>query len=150
MTKKTRKYEENYSLEQKVKRIRKYNAKFMREQLKKIHKDHELYFLIDPKTGTWKGRKHGMEVPAVQVGHGDTLSKLPSGAPERIYIEDADFNQYSNWFGETKSKGAIFKKTGVDIGGVPVERRTALMWERLGKLKKGTVENAPIHEGWIP
>ncbi len=36
----------------------------------------------------------------------------------------------------------------VDIGGVPVEERTARFYERMGVLDPGMVDNAPVSQGW--
>ena len=119
----------------------------MNRQLQTIlrNPNHPLQFLINPATRYWFGRVQGLEVPAVQAGHAESLY---SEAPERLFLEDADFNQTSNWVGE--SKGAVFQKGGIVIGGVPVERSTAMMWQRLGLLPGGTVESSPSHPGWTP
>jgi hypothetical protein len=102
---------------------------FMRQALKTIVADenHPLRFLVRPGGSKWLGRTHLTELPTVQAGH---LTSRHSGAVERFAIEDAFFNQVSNWKGETQ--GAIFHKTAVEIGGVAVEERTAQMWQRLG------------------
>jgi hypothetical protein len=84
---------------------------------------------VNPSTGNWIARSHLSESPTVQAGH---LTSRFSGAAERFALEDAFFNQLSSCTGE--SKGAIFFKTAVDVGGVPVEARTAEMWRRLGLL----------------
>lgn len=127
---------------------RAHNRAFAREMLRKILDEptHLLGFLVDRDAGTWLGRSHlDEEVPSMQVGHGTSLH---SGAEERLYLEDALFNQLSNWLGETK--GVIFEKSGVLIGGVPVELRTAIMWENLGLLPPGTVSGAAASEGYVP
>ena len=108
--------------------------------------DHPLKFLLSPKGDRFLGRRHGSEFyPTVQAGHAISFH---GGAPERLFVEDADFNQMSNWRGERQ--GYIFEKTGVNIHGVPVERSTAEQWERLGLLPTGTVGKCPIHMGWRP
>jgi hypothetical protein len=118
--------------------------KFMRAQLKVVsQKGHPLNFLVDPATKSWKARTHLSQRPTVQAGH---LTSRHSGAVERFALEDSYFNQVSNWLGEMQ--GAIFEKSAISIGGVPVELRTAQMWERLGKLPTGTVKHAPRHSGW--
>lgn len=105
---------------------------FMNKSLRTITNDpsHPLRFLVDPTTGKWRARLDSSDLPSVQAGH--RISRH-SGAPERFSLEDATFNQVSNWRGETQ--GAIFVKEAVDIGGVPVERRTAEMWDRMGCLR---------------
>jgi Bacterial toxin 5 len=90
---------------------------------------HPLRFLINPKTQNWRARSHLSQDPTVQAGH---LTSRHSGEPERFAIEDAFFNQASSNKGETQ--GAIFRKQAVEIGGVPVELRTALQYQRLGKI----------------
>ena len=106
---------------------------------------HLLSFLVDEQKGKWRGTRHGSETPAIQIGHAESLH---AGGAEGLFLEDADFNQMSNWKGERQ--GAIFQKSGVLIGGIPVERRTAQMWEAVGELPPGTVAGAPISRGWIP
>jgi RHS repeat-associated protein len=105
---------------------------FMNSALKIIKQNphHPLRFLVDPDTGKWIARSHLSQEPAVQAGH---LVSRHSGAAQRFALEDAFFNQVSNWKGETQ--GAIFTKSAVDIQGVAVELRTAQMWKRLGLLE---------------
>ena len=102
---------------------------FMQKALAQIlaDPDHLLRKLVDPQTKDWWARSHLSELPGVQAGH---LTSRHSGAPERFALEDPFYNQVSNWKGETQ--GAIFNKPAVDIGGVPVERRTADEWRRQG------------------
>jgi RHS repeat-associated protein len=125
---------------------RRFNRRFAREALKIIRSDkkHPLRFLLDKTGKKFASRAHGADQPAVQVGHRESFH---SGAEEALFLEDADFNQTSNWLGETF--GAIFQKRGVVIGGVHVEYRTAAMWERLGLLPEGTVAASPISLGRI-
>jgi RHS repeat-associated protein len=104
---------------------------FMRRALATIKRqpNHPLRFLVDPNTGKWRARSHLSTKPTVQAGH---MTSRHSGAPERFALEDSFFNQVSNWRGETQ--GAIFRKPAVEIGGVPVDARTAEVWRRLGCL----------------
>jgi len=124
---------------------RKYNQRFSQMCVSQILsvQEHPLLFLVDPVTRWWKATRHGKDDHSVQIGH---LESYHSGAKERLCLEDADFNQVSNWKGERH--GAIFQKSCVLIGGVHVEYRTALMWESCGPLVKGTVASAPRTEGW--
>lgn len=140
-------------------RVRRYNQQFMSKALRTILDDpeHPLGFLVDRDARRWRSRVHGeYDVPAVQAGH---KISFHSGEPERLCIEDADFNQWSNWFGE--NRGTIFDKPIVLIGGVPVEKTTASRWESHTRglmeeggdpskylLPPGTVEAAPSHPGW--
>jgi hypothetical protein len=104
---------------------------------------HPLIFLVDLSTRNWKARQLYTLDPTVQAGH---LTSRHSGEPERLALEDSMFNQMSSHVGE--SKGAIFFKSAVLIGNVPVELRTARMWERLGALPQGTVDIAAVSSGW--
>ena len=89
----------------------------------------------------------------VQAGHLTSLSQLKAEAAagltpgqERFALQDAWLNQYDNIAGE--NAGVFMTRTAVDIGGIPVETRTAQMWEREGYLPPNTVINAPSHKGW--
>lgn len=127
---------------------RPYNQRFAAEMLERILavNPHPLDFLVDRASGAWRAKRvHGREVPSFQVGHAESLH---GGAAERLFIEDADFNQLSNWTGE--SKGVIFQKPGVLIGRVHVELATAQMWERLGLIPRGTVKASVVSHGWLP
>ena len=124
----------------------KHNRQFMNRARGTIAADpeHPLRFLLDGRD-EWLSREKYSGVPTVQAGH--MISKH-SQLPERLALEDSTFNQWSSNRGE--SQGAIFWKPAVDIGGVPVDRRTAMLWEAAGKLPVGTVGAAEAHEGWAP
>jgi hypothetical protein len=68
--------------------------------------------------------------------------------PERFALQDAWSNQMDNKSGEMH--GVFFNRTAIDIDGVPVERRTAMQWEKEGLLAPGSVANALPHTGWSP
>lgn len=124
-------------------------AMFMRWALQEILAAgamHPLAFLVDPVTRNWRARWHANEhAPAVQAGH---LQSFHSGAPERLALEDADQNQLKNWTVENRWRGGITLTTAVVIGGIPVEKATATLWERLSLLPEGTTMNARPHPGW--
>jgi RHS repeat-associated protein len=126
---------------------RRFNQRFARAQLRTIlsSSEHPLSFLVSRATQSWLGRSVWSTEPAVHVGH---ATSFHSGAEERLYLEDPFFNNLSNWLGE--SLGVIFEKSGVLIGDVPVELRTANLWENLGLLPTGTVVNAAASQGYIP
>jgi len=105
-------------------------------------KDHPLAQLLDPKTGQFKGRSITSPVVSVHAGH--TISRF-SGAAPYFALEDPVLNAFWN-IGE--SVGAVFLKPAVVIGGIPVEYKTAWLWEQAGMLKKGTVRSAPFSVGW--
>lgn len=111
---------------------------------------HPLAFLIDWTTGTWHSRLGSRrqnsrdDIAAVQPGH---LTSFRSGAPERLALEDADFNQEKNY--AIESRRGIVIASAVAIEGIPVESATAHMWDRVGVLRpKGLVNAAPPHPGW--
>jgi hypothetical protein len=97
----------------------------------------------DWSTVRWRSRAHLSEQPTVQAGH---LTSFHSGAEERLALEDSWFNQVSSQRGETQ--GAIFQKSAVLLGGLPVEYRTAKMWESGRKWHPGTVDEALASLGW--
>jgi Bacterial toxin 5 len=99
----------------------------------------------DWSTIRWKDASHLSESEGVQAGH---LDSFLSGLAERLALEDSYFNQNSSWTAE--SKGVALSKLAVVIGGLPVELRTAIMWERVGLLPKGTVAKAVASQGWSP
>ena len=117
----------------------------MEEALAKIKdKDHPLKDLLyDSKKENWTSRADDADEPTVQAGH---LVSRHADLREYFALEDSSLNQLSGKRGETQ--GHIFVKTAIDIGGIPVERRTAELWEKQGKLDVGTVENAQAHPGW--
>jgi hypothetical protein len=97
----------------------------------------------------WQGRRHGLDVPAVQAGH---RTSRHSGAPEAFAVEDADLNQYSNWTAE--SKGYITMKDSIIVDGFIVDRPSALLWSGTETgvatgLSRTLVERAPSHPGWV-
>lgn len=98
----------------------------------------------------WQGRRHAMNTPTVQAGH--RVSKH-SGAPERLAIEDADFNQLSNWVGETQR--ITFEKPTIMLQGVIVDKASAMRWagpemSKVTGLTPKMIESAPAHPGWSP
>jgi len=126
---------------------RSHNPIFAKEQLKTIldTPGHPLKFLVDEKTGNWTSRRDSADVPSMQVGH---MVSLHSGTPERLALQDSGQNQAAAHVGE--SRGCIFHNEAILIGGVPVEKESAKLWERLGELPEGTVAAAEPHPGWSP
>jgi hypothetical protein len=106
---------------------------------------------VNPQTKNWWGRSHlDPDSPSVQAGH--KVSRH-SGEPEHFALEDAFYNQRANWRGERL--GVVECRECISIGGVPVEKRTAELWEAQGLdgfpgLEPGTVANAPENTGWSP
>lgn len=135
--------------------------RFMRWALKQIAqklKDDPdntlLKFLVttDPKTGKlhFKARTHLSQEPTVQAGHRTSFFAGLAG-PEYLFLEDSFYNQMSNWTAESK-KAVLQKEAAVLIDGVPVDARTAKMWEseEVHAIPRGTVANAPRVPGWAP
>jgi len=125
------------------------NGVFMEEALAKIKDEkHPLHHLLyDSKRENWTSRADDADEPTVQAGHLVSRHLVSRhGLRECFALEDSSLNQLSGQMGETQ--GHIFVKTAIDIKGIPVERRTAELWEKQGKLAAGTVENAQPHPGW--
>jgi hypothetical protein len=130
------------------------NDAFMRQALKKILADpnHPLGFLVDREKRDWLGRAEDFDGPGVQAGHRVTKAYVKqSGEPEQLALQDAQYNQTAGQRGETQ--GAIFYNEAVEIGGIPVEKRTAEFYERQGAashpgLPPGTVASAKPSLGW--
>lgn len=133
-------------------------AAFMRWALARIlgTPGHLLAFLVDPVTKEFHsqfGTRHkralkNEDYPAVQAGHLVSFHGLDDAADERLALQDADFNQEQNYTAERPGIRAVVFSQAVEIGGVPVEGRTAQMWENLDLLPKGTVKAAPASLGW--
>jgi hypothetical protein len=122
------------------------NRLFMDEALATIAADdqHPLRKLLNEEGTDWLSRRADADVPTVNAGHMLSRQALRE---ERFALEDSTYNQLSNHRGETQ--GYIFEKgDALDIEGVPVERRTAEMWERTKVIPEGTVANARPHRGW--
>ncbi|AKJ32072.1 hypothetical protein AAW51_5381 [Caldimonas brevitalea] len=131
--------------------------------LREIARDpaHLLRFLIEPKP-SGKGmrflvpptREHHNLIGGdyVESGHLTSNWSLGSGAtaaPEHLALQDAYSNQLDNVSIEQRHIGGFAERKAIDIGGVPVELRTARMWESEGKLPAGTVAGAKPHTGWV-
>jgi hypothetical protein len=131
---------------------------FMRWALARIvgTKGHPLAFLVDPVTKTFHsqyGTRHKLALknedhPPVQAGHLVSFHGLAHASHERLALQDADFNQEQNYTAERPGIRAIVFSQAVEIGGIPVEGRTAQMWEDLHLLPKGSVAAAPASHGW--
>jgi hypothetical protein len=107
-----------------------------------------LKFLVNPDTEHWRSTQKYSHDPSVNAGH---VVSRHSEMEERFAIEDAMYNQWSADKGESGRNAtdrATFFKEAILIGGVPVERRTAMEWESAGLLPKGTVDAASESPGW--
>ena len=134
-------------------RERRNNPIFMRWALEIILADpnHLLSFYVDYAARNWKSREKYTLLPTLQAGHLISLLGLRDWLlfchmPESLALEDSTFNQWSSNVGE--SQGAVFEKSAISIGSIPVELRTARLLEGAGLLPPGTVANSPIHPGW--
>ena len=130
---------------------RSHNKTFMDEMLKKIlgDKNHPLRFLVDEETKNWKSREKYSDDPTVQAGHLKSLWGLSHNEKERLAIEDSLFNQLTSNVAESGKK-AVVEKEAVDIGGVPVEWRTAQMWSNTGMLPNIDLSKLKSSDGWSP
>ncbi|WP_404790450.1 S8 family serine peptidase [Altericista sp. CCNU0014] len=125
---------------------------FRREALNTINRargSHPLQFLVD-EHGKWRTSDSQSEELGIQAGHLTSNHSLATGnyhneAPERFALEDALFNWMDS---KAEGGGAIHEKSAIEIGGLPVEKETAEMWEKIGLIPKGTVANARPHSGW--
>jgi hypothetical protein len=78
------------------------------------------------------------------MGH---LTSRHSGEPERIALQWSYHNQSEGWW--TERLGTyVDRGDALDILGVPVERRTAMLMETSGLLPPGTVATARAHPGF--
>jgi hypothetical protein len=88
--------------------------------------------------------------PTVQAGHTASKDLRKSGWEERLALEDSSFNVDLSG-NVIESKGAYSIKDVIDIGGVPVERRTAILYARELKPRNfpslSEVINAPSAPG---
>ena len=116
------------------------------ERLIAGNKNHPLRFLLN-KAGRFKrtwGRRHSTLInrpDLVQMGH--VVSKK-SGEKEMMVLQNAWLNQFDNVTIEgAKGMGSfVGGNRALDIGGIAVEYRTAVLWEEAGLLAKGTVAKA--------
>jgi RHS repeat-associated protein len=115
--------------------------------------NHPLRFLLVQDNGKFLRRFHKpptrrhedlIDHPHVfEAGH---LVSKHSGEPELLAVQAGWENQYDNISGE--NKGVIIERAAIDVGGVPVELRTAEWWEDAGYLPRGTVAQAVKTGGW--
>jgi RHS repeat-associated protein len=119
------------------KQSRSHNKTFMDEMLEKILRDdnHPLRFLIDPATRNWLSRAKYSPFPTVQAGHLKSLWGLRLGERQILAIEDSTLNQLTSNVAESGQK-AIVEKQAVSIGGIPIEYRTARLYEDAGLIPK--------------
>lgn len=99
-------------------------------------------FVEQRQDGTWKFKEEGYRGIKYQAGH---MTGSHSGHREMFSLESERRNNETS---SDEKKGIIFKRRAVDIGGVPVEYRTALDLETKGILPRGTVATASAHPGW--
>jgi hypothetical protein len=109
--------------------------------------NHPLAFLLNPvgRFFSSKGLAHSELIDhpeIVQMGH--IVSDKAGGSREYVMLQGAWENQLNAISIEHPSKGGAFaENVAIDIGGVAVDRRTAIWWEVIGWLKPGTVASAP-------
>jgi hypothetical protein len=107
--------------------------------------NHPLKFLLD-ESGNFKSSKkltHAEMInkpDVVQMGH---IVSKKSGEGERIMLQGAWENQWNAVTAEKARSGVYVQNTAVNIGGIAVDTKTALFWEKIGFLRRGTVSAAP-------
>jgi hypothetical protein len=126
------------------------NGTFLRQALDVINSTpgHPLSGLVDPSTGKWWAATPFTDAahqnPAVQAGH--VVSKWAGG--DQLALQDAFSNQLEGRVVENGRLAYADRGDCVNIGGIPVDRETALMWENYSVLTPGTVSAAPVSPGW--
>jgi hypothetical protein len=120
---------------------------FRREILSVLRKnpDHPMRFLLDAK-GNFKrltSRAHAELIDNPQVWEAAHIMSSKLGG-ERLMIQTAWENQVQNVTVEgLRGVGAgVLAQPVIDIGGFPVARASALWWESIGMLPRGTVAHA--------
>lgn len=109
---------------------------------------HLLEFLLDDSKGDFLSaprRRHSDLADSLAVEMGHRISRH-TGAPEGIAIQDAWTNQIDNIVIERL--GGWVDNPTIEIGGVPVDLRSAWLWESWGLLPEGTCATAPRALGW--
>jgi len=107
---------------------------------------------LPKKRPDWIGpRRPNNPRPTVQAGHIASKELRQAGlADERLALEDSTFNEALSG-NMIESKGALSLKDTINIGGVPVERRTALLYARQSRSpnfpSESEVMNAPSVPG---
>lgn len=120
---------------------------------------HPLWAFIDESTGTFR-RPDALSSPSdfpdlvdhmndfcLEMGH---IVSRSSGEPERIALQWSYHNQIEGLYTEgRRGMGSyIDRGAAVEIGGVPVDRQTALLMETSGIIPPGTVARARPHSGF--
>ena len=111
---------------------------------------HPLEFLLDARTGNL--RRAGSQ------SHWDLADSIGADAmhvesrwllgDERLALGDSWLNRALD-NATLESRGGAVVNEVIEIGGVPVELRSALLWERNGLLPRGTAAAARRHGGWF-
>ena len=109
--------------------------------------NHPLRFLLDSsgrfhrQAGLTEHHNLADHPELVQMGH---IGSNKLGGAERLMLQGAWENQLNNVSVESPHiGGAVLHQEAVSIGGIAVDRSTALFWESIGWLPPGTVTGAP-------
>jgi hypothetical protein len=108
--------------------------------------DHPLRFLLGDsgKFKLQKGLTHAELIDRpdlVQMGH---IASNKLAGQERLMLQGAWENQLlSQTVEQSHIGGAVLEQEAIEIGGIAVEKQTAIFWEKIGWLKSGTVAKAP-------
>ena len=115
------------------------------------HPGHPLESLLDETTGGLRAapsRFHADLADSLGVDAVHMESRW-AGGPERLALGDSWLNRAVDAAGlEHRARGGFAVNEAIDIGGVAVEKRSALLWESKGLIPRGTVANSRPHAGW--
>ena len=117
--------------------------------------DHPLWPFVDTRAGRFSrpsgsGARGGVTLEdhlaelTFEMGHEVSRS---SGAPERLALQYGLYNQLEGRYSEALGH-FVDRGPSVIIGGIPVERQTALLLEAEGYLAPGTVARSPSARAW--
>ncbi|MBG6130378.1 hypothetical protein IWQ47_001539 [Aquimarina sp. EL_43] len=127
-----------------------YDVNWGREESLRIilrRRGHPLEFLLDPERGNFLPSSGATE-NRITVHMGHVHTRHISGQ-KFIALEDGWANSVagSRWERRRRYGNGVVRREVISIEGVPVERETAVMWERLGLLSPGTVLRSPLSRG---
>ena len=125
-----------------------YDRDLFREQALEIilnNPNHPLRFLLNPETGNFipssSSIASGQNNVTVHMGHRQAPGNVHGNRRSRMGLQDG-------WANVVLGDIDI-ELDFIDIQGVAVHRESAILWERLGLLPRGTVARSPSTQGFI-
>jgi hypothetical protein len=107
---------------------------------------HPLAFLVaDGRLVSSQSRRFSDLIGSMSCDAGHLYTSA-AGAHDALALE-ASYNNRDDGF-SVERKHVIMQKAAIDIEGIPVEKRTAIEFEALGFLDKGTGAAARSSPGW--